>query len=85
MGRLWVRAWLTNRPQRLLLEVAEGFTPTSILKAHTGATVGALVLRKQEGKGAESLAHYPLTPLEVKSTIYLPFGRISLQGFALQS
>ena len=33
---------------------SRGITLTPILKAHTGATAGALISEKQEGKGAVS-------------------------------
>jgi hypothetical protein len=61
-----------------------GSTPTSAVKADTGATAGLLIPERQEGKEAVSLEPYPLTPLEVRSTIYLLCEGILLQGFVLQ-
>lgn len=84
MGRLWVRISAQNPPTTALLAVGGVVTPIAVKIGTLGQQCG-ISSEKQGGKGAVSLEPYPLTPLEVKSTIYRPFEMILLQYFALLS
>ena len=80
MGRLWVRISAQNPPTTALLAVGGVVTPIAVKIGTLGQQCG-ISSEKQGGKGAVSLEPYPLTPLAVMSTIYRPFGMISLQYF----
>ena len=82
MGRLRVRVSAQKPPTMALLAVGGVVTPIAVTIGTLGQQCG-ISSEKQGGKGAVSLEPYPLTPLEVRSTIYRPFGMISLQYFAL--
>lgn len=80
MGRLWVRVSTHKSLTTDLLTVGGVRMPLCLILATQGQQCG-ISSEKQGGKGAVSLEPYPLTPLAVMSTIYRPFGMISLQYF----
>lgn len=81
MGRLRVRVSAQKPTTIALLAVGGVVTPIAVTIGTLGQQCG-VSSEKQGGKGAVSLEPYPLTPLEVRSTIYRPFEMISRQYFA---